>query len=69
MGTVSATDNGGSAVTYAITAGNEDELFAIGDNSGDITVAADLSGEAGTTVTLTVAARKRYEAGRPPCPW
>ena len=57
VGIVSATD-GGSTVTYAVTAGNEDGLFAIEDSSGEITVAADLSGEAGTTVTLTVAARK-----------
>ncbi len=58
VGTVSATDAGSSAVTYAITAGNDDSLFAVGESSGDITVAADLRGEAGTTVTLIVAARK-----------
>ena len=58
VGTVVATDTGGSRVTYAVTAGNEDGLFAIGESSGEITVAADLSGEAGTTVTLTVEARK-----------
>ena len=54
VGTVSATDDG--TVTYAITSGNEDERFAIDEGTGAITVAASLSGEAGTTVTLTVAA-------------
>ena len=58
VGTVTATDDGGSKVTYAITAGNEDGYFAIGDGTGEITVAADLSGKAGTTVSLTVEARK-----------
>ena len=61
VGTVTATDSGGSALEYAIKAGNEDGLFAIGESSGEVTVAADLSGEAGTTVTLTVVARN---AGR-----
>ena len=56
VGTVSATDNSMEPVTYGITAGNEDGLFDIGENSGHITVAGDLSGQSGTTVTLTVAA-------------
>ena len=57
VGTVSATDNSMEPVTYAITAGNEDGLFAIGEETGSIAVKADLSGKAGTTATLTVAAR------------
>ena len=55
VGTVSATDD--DTVTYAITAGNDAGLVAIGEATGAITVAADLSGQSGTTVTLTVAAR------------
>ena len=57
VGSVSATDNSGEPVTYAITDGNTDDRFAIDEDTGTITVAADLSGTAGTTVTLTVAAR------------
>ena len=57
VGTVSATDDGTDPVTYAITAGNEEGLFAISDETGAITVAADLSGKARTMVALTVAAR------------
>ena len=57
VGTVTATDDSGEAVTYAITAGNDAGLVAIGEATGAITVAADLSGQSGTTVTLTVAAR------------
>ena len=64
VGTVTATDSGGSALEYAIKAGNEDGLFAIGESSGEVTVAADLSGEAGTTVTLTVVARNAMGAWR-----
>ena len=64
VGTVSATDSGGNAVTYEIRAGNEDGLFAIGDGSGEVTVAADLSGQAGTIVTLTVAAWNDVGGGR-----
>ena len=43
VGTVSATDPNGDAVTYEITAGNEDGKFAIGQSSGEITVAATLT--------------------------
>ena len=57
VGSVSATDAGGSAVTYGITAGNDDDLFAIGDSSGELTVAGSLSGKAGTSLALTVEAR------------
>ena len=64
VGTVSATDSSGNAVTYEIRAGNEDGLFAIGDGSGEVTVAADLSGKAGATVTLTVVAWNDVGGGR-----
>ena len=57
VGTVSATDNSGEPVTYAIVGGNADEKFAIDEDSGAITVVGSLSGDAGTTVTLTVEAR------------
>ena len=57
VGTVSATDDSGEPVTYAITAGNDEGEFAIDAESGAITLVGSLSGEAGTTVTLTVEAR------------
>ena len=44
--------------------GERGRLFAIGESSGEVTVAADLSGEAGTTVTLTVVARNAMGAWR-----
>ncbi len=64
VGTVSATDASGSALRYEIEAGNDDGLFAVGGSSGEVTVAADLSGEGGTTVTLTVVAWNEMGAGR-----
>ena len=64
VGTVSATDSSGNAVTYEIRAGNEDGLFAIGETNGEVTVAADLSGKAGATVTLTVVAWNDVGGGR-----
>ena len=64
VGTVSATDASGSALRYEVEAGNEDGLFAVGESSGEVTVAADLSGEGGTTVTLTVVAWNELGAGR-----
>ena len=57
VGTVSATDDSGEAVTYAITAGNDARLVAIGEASGAITLAADISGQSGERLTLTVAVR------------
>ena len=64
VGTVSATDSGGGSLEYEILAGNEDGLFAIGDSSGEITVAAGLTGRTGTTVTLTVVAWSVRGGGR-----
>ena len=64
VGTVSATNAGGGSLEYEILTGNEDGLFAIGDSSGEITVAAGLTGRTGTTVTLTVVAWNVRGGGR-----
>ena len=61
VGTVTATDAEGSAVTYAITdgaiaEGEEEPAFAINETSGAITVAAALDYETTSSYTLTVAA-------------
>ena len=64
VGTVTATDASGSVLEYEIREGNEDGLFAIGESNGEVTVAADLSGKAGTTETLTVVARNAIGAWR-----
>ena len=61
VGRVSATSRDGIAVRYSITRGNWDDLFAIDTESGEIKVASSLSGESGSTVTLTV---KAEEANR-----
>ena len=67
LGSVSATAAGGSAVTYAVTAGDDDDLFAIGEDSGELTVAGSLSGEAGSSFALTVEARGRRPLGLYAC--
>ena len=56
VGSVTATDAEGDDVTYTIAAGNDDGKFAIAKETGAITVAGDLSSDAGTTYTLTVEA-------------
>ena len=56
VGSVSATDHGGDTVTYAITAGNEDDKFAIDTSTGAVTVAGALDYETVTSYTLTVEA-------------
>ena len=56
VGTVSATDPDQDALTYSTTAGNTGDAFAIGDGTGAITVAGDLSAALGTSFTLTVEA-------------
>ncbi|MEZ6139568.1 MAG: cadherin domain-containing protein [Zavarzinella sp.] len=58
VGTVSATDPEGTALTYAITAGNSDGAFAINATTGQITVANGtlLNFEALTQRNLTVSA-------------
>ncbi len=57
LGTVSATDPNGDTVTYAITAGNDDGMFAIGASTGTLTVVGELDYEATASYTLTVEAR------------
>ena len=64
VGRVMATDPSGGPITYEMWAGNDDGLFAVGESSGEITVAADLTGEAGVTVELTVAAWSERGGGR-----
>ena len=56
VGTVSATSTGGS-VTYAILSGNEDDKFAMGSSSGEVTVAGALDHETVPSYRLTVEAR------------
>ena len=56
VGTVEATDEDGDELTFAITAGNTGEAFAIGEASGVLTVAdpAQLDFEASPVFTLTI---------------
>ena len=56
VGTVSATDPDGDAVTYSITDGNDDGHFTLDGSSGAITVAAALDYETTASYTLTVTA-------------
>ena len=64
VGSVTATDPSGGPITYEMWAGNDDGLFAVGESTGEVTVAADLTGEAGTTVELTVVAWSERRGGR-----
>ena len=58
VGSVSATDpDEGDSVTYWITAGDDEGKFAIGENTGEITVAAALDYETADSYSLTVEAR------------
>ena len=57
VGTVSATDpDEGDEMSYAITAGNGERKFTIGEGTGEITVAAALDHETADEYTLTVEA-------------
>ena len=57
VGTVSATDQDeDDTLSYAITAGNADGKFAIDDETGAITIAADLDHETTDRYSLTVEA-------------
>ncbi len=57
VGTVSATDpDAGDTVTYSITAGNTGGAFDIDDETGAITVAAELDHETGDSYALQVQA-------------
>ncbi|RAJ11492.1 malectin domain-containing carbohydrate-binding protein, partial [Arenibacter echinorum] len=54
VGTVEATDTDSANLTYAITAGNDDTIFAIDENTGEITTLELLDFETVTQYTLTV---------------
>ena len=56
VGTVTATAADGDTVTYAITAGNAGDAFAIAADSGALTVAAALDYDSTTSYALTVTA-------------
>ena len=58
VGRVSVNNRDGVAVTFSITAGNRDGLFAIDGESGEIKVADSLSGESGSTFTMAVQAEE-----------
>ena len=48
------TPAGSGALTYAITAGNETDAFAIGDTTGQLTVTVTLSADSEREVTISV---------------
>ncbi len=56
VGTVSATDPNGDTVAYSITAGNDDDLFAINGSTGAVTVAGILDFETTASHAITVQA-------------
>ena len=58
VGTVTATPSYGNALTYAITDGDAEGVFAIDGVSGQITVAGALDYETTPSYTLTVAAQE-----------
>ena len=58
VGVVTASGSGSNdPVTYSIIGGDEDGKFDIHTSSGEITVAGDISSNAGSSVDLTVEAR------------
>ena len=57
VGTVSATDPDEDTLAYSITTGNEDGKFAIGEDTGAITLAATLDQTLVSSYTLTVRAK------------
>ena len=57
VGTVSAIDPGGDAVTYSITGGNVGAAFTIDQTAGEISVAGELDHESVSSYALTVEAR------------
>ena len=61
VGTVTAADDGGGAVTYAITEGDNAGAFAIDAASGAITVAGALDGPTTPSYTLTATATDSAE--------
>ena len=56
VGTVTASDPDGDSVTYSITAGNGDGKFAVGADTGAVTVAGTLDYETVASYTFTVTA-------------
>ena len=66
VGTVSATDPNGDSLTYSITAGNPGNAFAIGAQTGAITVAAALDHETTPSYELTVEASDGTNASTVP---
>ena len=64
LGTVSATDPEGGAVSYAVTAGNDAGAFAIDAGTGALTVAGALDYETTSSANLTVEASSTA-TGRP----
>ncbi len=59
VGTVSATDPNGDAVSYSITSGNDDGAFSMDGSGGSISVAIPLDYETTASYTLTVQAADR----------
>ncbi len=68
LGTVSATDPEGGAVSYAITAGNDAGHVAIDASSGALTVAAALDYETAPSYSLTVQASSSGGAAKATVP-
>ena len=56
VGTVTATDSPGDTVSYAITAGNGDGTFAIGEDTGEVTLATAVDDRLPAETALTVEA-------------
>jgi len=56
IGTITGADADGDTLFYSITAGNDDDLFAINSSTGVITVNASLVAKSSTTHSLTVKA-------------
>ena len=56
MGTVTATTTGAGPLAYAITAGNTGTAFAIGETTGQVTVASALDAATTASYDLTVQA-------------
>ena len=60
VGTIYAEANDLTALTYSITAGNEDEKFAIDGSTGEITVAGALDRDETSSYSLKVEARDTH---------
>ena len=60
VGTIYAEANDLTALTYSITAGNEDEKFAMNGSTGEITVAGTLDHDEASSYSLKVEARDAH---------